>query len=287
MEDEGETVVGAKFIKYWEDQGEDPFKHIPIVDVAVKVYEISRIFQTENCFHAKFCLQMDWEDPSLPISGDAIDFSQHFIPRFEINNPGEQIPVPQPGRTIKRKTTKGNKFRVAMTEIYRGDLLSRVDVSDFPYDIQLLEIVIKSRPCRPSPDAKKTYVELRDPVTFRAKEGESPHVFVVLGQPAHETRCHSPRCLPVALLCLKATRWWLERTGVHNGRFWELLEATCSPSPNRLLNDSMKLSLSFSHESVTVATYVNSVFSLCAGVVDFASTREYFDVDAAALPLYY
>ena len=85
------------------------------------------------------------------------------------------MPVALPGLTIKRKPVagrNGTNNRVALTEIYKGDLLSRVDVTDFPYDIQLLEIQLKSRPCRAAGTTKqKTVVVFRDPESFRYKDG--------------------------------------------------------------------------------------------------------------------
>jgi hypothetical protein len=171
--DEGESIVGPKFVKYWEDHGVSPYLRIPKVEVSVKVYELSKVFEKENSFHAKFCLQLDWEDWSLPSSlSEAVNFEDHFVPRFEINNPGEEIPVAEKGRTIRRKPLPNCPCHVTMTERYVGEMLSRMDVTDFPYDMQLLEFDIKSRPCHVhAKKAEKKYIELSDPIVFRHKEG--------------------------------------------------------------------------------------------------------------------
>ncbi len=168
--DQGESIVGRLFVEYWEDNHKDPYAHIPAVEVSVKVYELSKVFAKENSFHAKFCLQLDWEDESLPPQGEPVNFEDHFIPRFEIDNPGEEIPEAEKGRMIRRKPIDGHPCRVTMTERYVGELLSRVDVSDFPYDIQLLQLDIKSRPYHNKEQDKKN-IQLSDPVTFRREEG--------------------------------------------------------------------------------------------------------------------
>eukprot|EP00750_Incisomonas_marina_P010298 INCI16260.5.p1 GENE.INCI16260.5~~INCI16260.5.p1 ORF type:complete len:369 (+),score=30.20 INCI16260.5:156-1109(+) len=165
--DEGETIVGPKFRAYWERLGEKWQDHLPHVEVSVKVKEIAQVFEKENTFHCRFCLQLDWEDPSLPPPGDDVNFRDHFLPRFEIDNSGEEIPEPEPGRNVKCK----ENARAALTAFYRGDLLSRADVSDFPFDIQLLEIVIKSRPFHFK--GEKRYIVLDNPTTFRPTEGHS------------------------------------------------------------------------------------------------------------------
>eukprot|EP00750_Incisomonas_marina_P010294 INCI16260.23.p3 GENE.INCI16260.23~~INCI16260.23.p3 ORF type:complete len:216 (+),score=26.66 INCI16260.23:86-733(+) len=169
--DEGETIVGPKFRAYWERLGEKWQDHLPHVEVSVKVKEIAQVFEKENTFHCRFCLQLDWEDPSLPPPGDDVNFRDHFLPRFEIDNSGEEIPEPEPGRNVKCK----ENARAALTAFYRGDLLSRADVSDFPFDIQLLEIVIKSRPFHFK--GEKRYIVLDNPTTFRPTEGAARACF--------------------------------------------------------------------------------------------------------------
>ena len=168
----GESILGPEFIRHFAEKGLDPYEHIPRIEVSIKVTELSRVFERENTFHATFCVQLDWEDLTLPHGMDvAIEDEQHFLPRFEILNCGQELPEAQPGLTIRRKESDRTNYRVSLTEYYKGDLLSRVNVADFPYDLQHLEICIRARAIH-NAGGDKFLVQMCDPTRFRWDEGE-------------------------------------------------------------------------------------------------------------------
>lgn len=153
-------------------------QHLPPIDVAVKIYSLSNISTRTNTFEADFNVMMDWEDPSLHLAtpGEVFKIENHFCPQYKVTNISPQFEHSKSARPPRHDDSR-KPCRVKWTRRFKATLKTQMDPTRFPFDVQILSIIIK-------PDSvdsgrfhcdKKAYrhitPELLHPVRWRRTEG--------------------------------------------------------------------------------------------------------------------
>ena len=59
--------IGSSWEKYWSKRGRNGHdeKLLPLIDVAIKIFEISNLDEEAGRFDCSFVIMLDWIDPSL------------------------------------------------------------------------------------------------------------------------------------------------------------------------------------------------------------------------------
>jgi len=139
-----ETHTSKHRLKFSEFRNEEVQNHLPPIDVCVKVYALSNINTRDNTFEADFNVMLDWEDPSLHLinPGEPFKIENHFQPRYTVTNisPKEDhFESERPARLDDR----GKPCHVKWTKRFNATLQSPMDATRFPFDVQILSIIIK------------------------------------------------------------------------------------------------------------------------------------------------
>lgn len=106
----------------------DPTK-LPAVELATKFYSISQVDETKHTFFADFLVMLDWE---------ATTNHAGFIPHVQIEN---GIDVMMVGNETDPREKKD--CHMTATRRYQATLISRMNMRNFPFDIQYLEVIFK------------------------------------------------------------------------------------------------------------------------------------------------
>jgi len=169
------SLLGEEFIQYYKAKGADPWAHLPPIEVTVKILELRDLQTNIGTFFCTFLVMLDWTDESLSVYGEEPPHDcliEHFHPKYEIFNVTEEpefvggptSPAPNPS----------NHNHVKWTAKFRATLSSKMNMLNFPFDSQMLQIVICARniTTRPPEAKKRGYgIELCVPRTFRKKRG--------------------------------------------------------------------------------------------------------------------
>ena len=148
--------IGSSWETFWSKRGRNGHdeKLLPVIDVAIKIYEISNLDEKSGRFDCSFVIMLDWIDPSLErneLSNEelrkihSIDWSLHFVPRIElldcvsdtVNCNKSALP------RIRSRDSNGESNHVTMTIKYSATMKSRFDFRSFPFEKQVLQLCIK------------------------------------------------------------------------------------------------------------------------------------------------
>lgn len=172
---ENSSNIGALFIKYYVSRNEDPYEHIPRIEVCVKVLSISDVNVVDHSFCSEIILMIDWIDYSIaPLldadndEGKEIKWEDHFVPNITIDNCIES----KSASNSKPRVKSVKECRVTMTKRVMSVLRNRYDLRSYPFDNQTLEIKFKSRGV-PNITGKSSTVVLDSPRTWRKHKGHS------------------------------------------------------------------------------------------------------------------
>lgn len=129
---------------------------LPLVQVGVKIYRVGSVDTSSMTFEADFTVHLDWRDDSLTgYVGEltSLDWERKFFnPIVYIHNAKQVGDAWQHGydKIPRWYPSAGSKERrLRKTLRFKGTLFMEPgDLSAFPYDLQILPIKLKARPCR-------------------------------------------------------------------------------------------------------------------------------------------
>merc|ERR1719174_3463914 len=87
------SLLGDEFIRYYKAKGEDPWAHLPPVEVTIKILELRDLQTNTGTFFCTFLVMLDWTDESLSVYGEEPPHDcliEHFHPKYEIFNVTEE-----------------------------------------------------------------------------------------------------------------------------------------------------------------------------------------------------
>lgn len=159
---------------------------LPPVDIAIKVYRVDGLDMSRNEFSAEFVVMLDWEDPSLHLmrSHEVYEVAHHFCPKYGIANVA-RVDELECGPS---RPTRGKKpsWRVKWTRKVHATLKTLFDPAKYPFDFQLLDIVIDpwsvssdklSLLSLPSngrfPLRRNSLIQLQHPIRWRRSRGHT------------------------------------------------------------------------------------------------------------------
>ena len=189
------SSVGSAFVQHFVSHDENPYdeKNIPKVECKFKINKVSSLDQVAQTFTVEFTLMLDWVDPSLDRQNKpkthVPDWDEHFSPGLMLLNAqsidtDESQPRLRPPADLHDGSREYN--HVTMTQKFAATIDSRMDLRNYPFDIQYLEIIMKLRsisngnkwildlpegPKGKRPMDKSVFPQFRNPVTWRYETG--------------------------------------------------------------------------------------------------------------------
>eukprot|EP00750_Incisomonas_marina_P029071 INCI7038.2.p3 GENE.INCI7038.2~~INCI7038.2.p3 ORF type:complete len:257 (+),score=42.36 INCI7038.2:53-823(+) len=115
---------------------------IPVVEVAMKVIQVTAVNVAEQTFRLCFFLSLHWFDPSVRTKAEGLRARQdHFVPSVAFENNVGEVDI------IGSSEVRNGDFPGHMKFIrrYAGTFRSRASVQDYPFDHQFLNLLVKSR----------------------------------------------------------------------------------------------------------------------------------------------
>ena len=150
-----QSHIGAKWRAYWATHGHAGKHHdpgcdasvIPNVDIKIQINALSNIDEKTGTFDIEFLVMADWVDPSLEREAAEKDsdvvWEEHFIPSFEIAGAiSSNTPDFEP--RVRPKDKSGEWNHATMTVKYQSTVRVRFNFRKFPFERQVLEILIKT-----------------------------------------------------------------------------------------------------------------------------------------------
>ena len=123
--------AGTEDSQFFEKDTSDEVK-LPEIEVSVKFYNLTRVDTANHEWDAEFVVMLDW----MPTKG-----MEDFVPKIDIENAVEKA-EPMDGGGSVRTRKDGHK---TTTLRYHTTLVTRFDMREFPFDVQFLTVVFKSR----------------------------------------------------------------------------------------------------------------------------------------------
>jgi len=175
----GPGCVGGVFLQYCKENKLTPADAIPKVDVKLKLHRVSEFDQKRGTWACTFVLMLDWVDPSLSMAANPLkpNFEDHFWPKCEILDVANDSPDPPSPPAPKYKPElppKQGTFGIhhaTTTTKYTCVIYVSPNYSDFPFDVQILQISVKLLGIRIPGANGSVRPQASDPLRWRWKDG--------------------------------------------------------------------------------------------------------------------